>query len=96
MMPFACQDSIPAAAAADYGSAVGCVLFMIHLLPFKINQGTLMEVKLEALARASAWEMHFPLLFRAVVSKEANRGVDIPQEALRQPPPPVSPSTRRC
>lgn len=63
-----------AAAAADYGSAGGCVLFMTRLLPFKIHQHTLMEVKLEALDKAWAWEMHFPLLLsRTAVSKKATR-----------------------
>lgn len=62
------------AAAAGYGSAGGSVLFMTRLLPFKIRQHTLMEVKLEALAKAWAWEMHFSLLLLGTaVSKKAPR-----------------------
>ena len=41
---------VPAAAAADYRE--GCVLFMTHLLPLRMHQHTLMEGKLEALAKA--------------------------------------------
>lgn len=48
------------------------MLFMTRLLPFKIHQHTPMEVKLEALARVWAWEMHFTLLlWRTTMSKKA-------------------------
>lgn len=49
---------------------------MTHVLRLlKIHQGTLMEVKLEALDGAGAWELHFTLLlFRTALSREASRG----------------------
>ena len=87
MMQFACQASVPAAAAADYGSAPGCVLFMIHLLPFKIHQYTLMEVKLETPGKAGAWEMNFPLLlFRTAVFRKAMQRGQCAVRRLQRPP----------
>lgn len=70
------------------------MLFMTRLLPFKIHQHTLMEVKLEALARVWAWEMHFPLLlWRTAMSKKATRrGWG---EGLVSARPPMSPSIGR-
>lgn len=76
-----------AAAAADYGSAEGCVFFSIRLLPFKIRQHTLMEADPEALAKAWAREMHFPLLlFRTEKAKKAiKRGQRAARSLLRFP-----------
>lgn len=91
MMQFACQVSIPAAAAADYGSAPGCVLFMIHLLPFKIHQYTLMEVKLETPGKAGAWEMNFTLLlFRTAMFRKAMQRGQCAVRRLERPPVCVS------
>lgn len=86
MMQFACQASIPTAAAADYGSAEGCVLFMIHLLTFKIHQHTLMEVQLEAPAKAGAWEMHFLLLFRITVFRKVMQSDQMGSEKAGEGP----------
>ena len=65
---------------------------MIHLLPFKIHQHTLMEVILETPSKAGAWEMHFPLLFRTMVSRKSMKRGQCAGRGLERPPVCVSES----
>ena len=58
---------------------------MIHLLPFKIHQHTLMEVILETPSKAGAWEMHFPLLFRTMVSRKSTQRGQCAVRRLERP-----------